>query len=81
VIVAYAGSRSIPRKRNPSAAQATPVVPDPANGSRTNPPGGVTMRTRWRIRSVGLTVTCSLVTGSPVTDDDRSLRLAFGMRK
>mgnify|MGYP000897100303 CR=1 FL=1 len=31
-------------------AAATPVEPDPMNGSRTRPPGGVTSRTRYCMR-------------------------------
>ena len=35
----YAGSISTPRKRRPARVAATPVVPDPAKGSRTRSPG------------------------------------------
>jgi arylsulfatase A-like enzyme len=43
-------------KLKPSKIAALPVLPEPVNGSRTTPPGGVTNRTSWRSRSVGFTV-------------------------
>ena len=42
----YSGSRSISSASNPSRSAAAPVVPLPAKGSRTKPPGGVTSRQR-----------------------------------
>src|SRR5581483_8128915 len=59
-ISTYSASRSIPKKRKPSSRQAIPVVPEPANGSSTSPPGGVTSRTSQRISATGFTVGCVL---------------------
>lgn len=52
----YSSDSSKPTNSNPSSTAALPVLPDPANGSRTVPRGGVIRRHRYRIRSVGLTV-------------------------
>ena len=43
-------------KSNPRFLAATPVDPDPMNGSKTVPLGGVTSLIRYSIRAVGLTV-------------------------
>ena len=45
-ISTYSASRSIPMNRKPSATAAFPVEPEPMNGSRTTPLGGVTSRQR-----------------------------------
>src|SRR6516225_10214737 len=52
----YVSSRSIKMTCLCSLMAASPVVPEPANGSNTVPPGGVTRRTSQRMRSTGLTV-------------------------
>ena len=52
----YSASRSMRMHRIPSARAATPVVPDPPNGSSTVPPGGVMRRMHHRMRSTGFTV-------------------------
>src|SRR5690606_41443978 len=46
---------SMPMKPRPSARAATPVVPDPANGSSIVPPGGA-LCSSWRIWSRGFSV-------------------------
>src|ERR1035437_3431097 len=55
-IATYSASFSIRIQSNPSISHARAVVPLPPNGSSTMPPGGVTRRTRWRMRSTGFTV-------------------------
>jgi hypothetical protein len=75
MIRAYSSSRSIPMHRTPSARAATSVLPLPANGSSTTPPGGVTRRTSHRMRSVGFTVGCVLFAPFVL----RSARLAFAV--
>jgi hypothetical protein len=42
-----------------------PVVPEPAKGSMTSPPGGVTSRTSQRISAIGFTVGWALRPSSP----------------
>ena len=59
----YSASRSTPRKRAPSRMAAIPVLPLPAKGSGTSPPGGVRSRTSQRISSMDLTVGWMLATG------------------
>src|SRR5690606_29354609 len=46
MISQYSGSRSIPIIEKPSSTAAMRVVPEPANGSRIRPPGGVISRHR-----------------------------------
>jgi len=46
----------MPIKSNPSPTAAIPVVPDPINGSRMTPPGGVTNLQRYFMRAIGFTV-------------------------
>ena len=60
----------------PSIAAATPVVPEPANGSRTRPPLGATSRTRWRISSSGLTAMWSFPMGA-----DQGLGVAVALAR
>src|SRR5690606_31446753 len=52
----YSGSLSTRMQRRPSRVHATPVVPEPPNGSRTRSPDWVTNRTSQRISAAGLTV-------------------------
>src|SRR6516165_696803 len=54
----YVSSRSIKMACLCSLMAASPVVPLPANGSNTVPPGGVTSRISQRMRSTGFTVGC-----------------------
>jgi Phage integrase family len=55
----------------PSSAAATPVVPDPAKGRRTRPPGRTTSRTKCLIRIELFTAMWSLCTGlEPMTQHD-----------
>src|ERR1700744_4163667 len=54
-ISTFVASSSAPMSCRPSRMAATPVVPEPANGSRTTPPGGQAL-TRTRISSVVLPV-------------------------
>jgi hypothetical protein len=56
----YSASRSIKTHLRPSMKLAAPVVPVPANGSRTVAPFGQTSRTSHCMRSTGLTVGCLL---------------------
>jgi len=44
MISQYSGSRSMPITEKPSCTAASRVVPEPAKGSRTVPPGGVARR-------------------------------------
>src|SRR5690606_22393652 len=46
MMLQYSGSRSMPMAEKPSCTAARRVVPEPAKGSRTVPPGGVTRRHR-----------------------------------
>src|SRR5581483_2797829 len=55
-IAAYSSLSSTPMKRNSSPTAPQPVEPDPANGSRTTPPRGVTNRQSQAIRATGLAV-------------------------
>src|SRR5690606_10228927 len=52
----YSASRSMATHLNPSTMHASMVVPDPANGSRTTPPGGTTRRAIHCISARGFTV-------------------------
>ena len=45
-IAMYSGDISQPTNRKPSPTAALPVLPEPMNGSKTTPPGGVTKRHR-----------------------------------
>src|SRR5690606_30945397 len=53
MISQYSGSRSMPMAEKPSWIAARRVVPEPANGSRTVPPGGVTRRIIQAAKSRG----------------------------
>lgn len=54
----YSASRSHRIALKPFCRAAWPVVPLPANGSRTTPPGGVIRRANQDIKETGLMVGC-----------------------
>jgi hypothetical protein len=53
---AYSRSLSAPTKKRPSSLAATPVVPDPQNGSKTNSPSTVEAKMARRRRRRGFWV-------------------------
>lgn len=58
------GSSSIPVACIPTFLAASRVVPDPANGSRTVPPGGVMRVTSHSMSASGFTVLSGVLNGS-----------------
>lgn len=52
----YSAVNSMPMNLNPFSNAALPVEPEPVNGSRTVPFGGVTSLTKYSISDVGFTV-------------------------
>src|SRR5690606_633230 len=71
MMLQYSGSRSIPIHEKPSWTAARRVVPEPAKGSRTVPPGGVTRRHRYRMSFKGFTVTWLFSTFPPIVRSER----------
>jgi len=59
IISIYSGLSSIPRNFLPYPIAAIPVVPAPANGSRTTPSIGQPARTQRRARSGGIHAKCA----------------------
>ena len=58
----YFGSISIPTKFRPIFTAATPVLPEPINGSATTPPMSVLAATIFSIKRTGFGVGWSLAT-------------------
>ena len=57
-ISANSALTSMPMKRRPIPSAATPVLPDPANGSSTRSPGFVLARRHLSISATGFCVGC-----------------------
>lgn len=55
----YLGDTSIPTKCLPSRFATNAVVPDPMNGSRTIPPGGLPARIHISANDSGKTAKCA----------------------